>query len=934
MKRLLIWFLFAIPAFAQSPLNVETTSDGLTQNWASGSIVNRGQIVKVDSTGRVVPMLTTDTTGAVGVAVTSAQNSGQTVKITANGDPLVQMDGACVLGNQVSISSTVAGTGHCSASASTQTIGVVSNLNGNSATFVNVHLGPFSTAGSPAPPASSVTGPGSISGTFTGGPISIISTVSESSVTVTVTTVGVCLYTSGMVVNISGVSNALYNGNYEVIAGCGGGNTFTYYNQSGLSSSSGGTVTGSPIHSSGLTVTGLLITGTGLPAVLPVNPINLGNYCGVGTGALTSLPYGINSPCTTTSLNLGAPPVANGAGFAVGHRNDVQTSSGYDVVTSAAGEDIMTCQGTNSGGTQTDNATNCVAIFGNAASFGVNGSVNPIASDFYATSAFTGTGTHLVQSMQNLLKTARTPGWFGDTANDYSPMNTFNIAAGSQNISAFLGMTSSAAGKGAKTGAFITDTIDTADAIWHGANIARPTTGRWCAASVIACEFFGAGAGYSTLQANGPLYSDSPAWGTVYGEMAANSGVSQTEAFWSTTAGTTCTPLAAPNGASEVGNTITITCNAAISGDFAGAGATGPVSVAHITGMGVSGYNIDCPIQTVSSPSFTCIDSNITTSGFTITGASEAAGTVTITTSATCPFTTGETVTIANVVNGSPLVNNGYNGAFTVLTPGCNGGSTFTYTNSVTGLPTCSSQGTCAGPINATAVATGNPLPASGGGSVVASTRQAFTSQFDAAGVHHFGYASPPSTSPTNKINFTMGSAATTQQTLVSSTVTAIVAALSAGAVQMGSNSNHRVDTVVNGNPLASLSTTGALSALGGHYSTSGVVGGTACTNGELALSAGFGTTATVTAVAGINQTCHWTITSNGTGQAANPTITDTLVIALPAATIVCDMRMEGGTGTATLINQSTLSSTAPVFTFNGTPVAASTYIVIRRCGP
>jgi hypothetical protein len=109
---------------------------------------------------------------------------------------------------------------------------------------------------------------------------------------------------------------------------------------------------------------------------------------------------------------------------------------------------------------------------------------------------------------------------------------------------------------------------------------------------------------------------------------------------------------------------------------------------------------------------------------------------------------------------------------------------------------------------------------------------------------------------------------------------------------------------------------------------------GTACTNGELALSAGWGTTATVTAVVGNGQTCEWTLTSSGTGQAANPTITDTLTNSLPAATTVCEMRMVGGTGTPTLIDQTTLSATAPIFTFGGTPAAASTYKVVRRCGP
>src|SRR5207253_4388678 len=75
---------------------------------------------------------------------------------------------------------------------------------------------------------------------------------------------------------------------------------------------------------------------------------------------------------------------------------------------------------------------------------------------------------------------------------------------------------------------------------------------------------------------------------------------------------------------------------------------------------------------------------------------------------------------------------------------------------------------------------------------------------------------------------------------------------------------------------------------------------GTACTNTELALSAGWQSTgsATVTAVAGTGQTCSWTITT-GTTTAANPTITDTLTNVLPAATTVCWMNIYGGTHTA-----------------------------------
>lgn len=112
-----------------------------------------------------------------------------------------------------------------------------------------------------------------------------------------------------------------------------------------------------------------------------------------------------------------------------------------------------------------------------------------------------------------------------------------------------------------------------------------------------------------------------------------------------------------------------------------------------------------------------------------------------------------------------------------------------------------------------------------------------------------------------------------------------------------------------------------------------------ACTNGEIALSAGWQSTgsATVTAVAGKGQTCSWTITT-GTTTAANPTVTDTFVAALPDATTVCELNIHGGTHTAAAgegFNQTTISATAPVFTANFTPTAGgTTYLVTRRCGP
>jgi hypothetical protein len=109
---------------------------------------------------------------------------------------------------------------------------------------------------------------------------------------------------------------------------------------------------------------------------------------------------------------------------------------------------------------------------------------------------------------------------------------------------------------------------------------------------------------------------------------------------------------------------------------------------------------------------------------------------------------------------------------------------------------------------------------------------------------------------------------------------------------------------------------------------------GTAAASGNFALSAGWGTTAAVTATAGFNQSARFTVTASGTGQAANPTITWTLPTALPAATSTCQVSQTGGTNAFLMITQTTLSATAPVFTLQGTPTAAATFIYDVRCGP
>lgn len=101
----------------------------------------------------------------------------------------------------------------------------------------------------------------------------------------------------------------------------------------------------------------------------------------------------------------------------------------------------------------------------------------------------------------------------------------------------------------------------------------------------------------------------------------------------------------------------------------------------------------------------------------------------------------------------------------------------------------------------------------------------------------------------------------------------------------------------------------------------------------SFALSAGFGTTASVSAIqaGACDGKFNITITSAGTGQAANPTCTLTFVdgafkaaagaTALPVA-VVCR-----SAGSQILVPvTATCTATTCVITFNGTPVAAETY--------
>jgi len=101
---------------------------------------------------------------------------------------------------------------------------------------------------------------------------------------------------------------------------------------------------------------------------------------------------------------------------------------------------------------------------------------------------------------------------------------------------------------------------------------------------------------------------------------------------------------------------------------------------------------------------------------------------------------------------------------------------------------------------------------------------------------------------------------------------------------------------------------------------------GSAVTTANFALSAGWGTTATVSAASGAKSRGRFTVTSAGSGQSANPTITYTFpgtqkFIDAPFVQLV-----RNGGDQITIGHSWVTTTTTVVITWIGTPVAAETY--------
>ena len=103
-------------------------------------------------------------------------------------------------------------------------------------------------------------------------------------------------------------------------------------------------------------------------------------------------------------------------------------------------------------------------------------------------------------------------------------------------------------------------------------------------------------------------------------------------------------------------------------------------------------------------------------------------------------------------------------------------------------------------------------------------------------------------------------------------------------------------------------------------------VAGTALVAGDFALDANWGVGAAVSAVTGTDQAWQITVTAAGI-PGLNPTITLTFTDGTFTNAPICITKMTGGTGVVTDLTE-TPTATTNVITFNGTPVAVSTYII------
>lgn len=118
----------------------------------------------------------------------------------------------------------------------------------------------------------------------------------------------------------------------------------------------------------------------------------------------------------------------------------------------------------------------------------------------------------------------------------------------------------------------------------------------------------------------------------------------------------------------------------------------------------------------------------------------------------------------------------------------------------------------------------------------------------------------------------------------------------------------------------------------GGTVYGSTSITGVAAASSNIALSAGWGSTAASSAFGGSASPMSFTITNGGTGQAANPTITYTFPKPYIQAPLWCSATDVGGTNTILSFTAGTPTATSVVLTAVGTPVVGDTEVMQVIC--
>lgn len=138
ISLLLLAMFLAVSANGQDVVN---QTQGLQENLTAAEPIVSGQIVKEDSQQLAVLTTLSDSTGAIGVAVSTAK-TGDQVAIATSGRTSVSVDGACNIQDFVTF---VGSFGHCQSSApTTQIIGTAASTVGTQGGSIFVHLGGIS----------------------------------------------------------------------------------------------------------------------------------------------------------------------------------------------------------------------------------------------------------------------------------------------------------------------------------------------------------------------------------------------------------------------------------------------------------------------------------------------------------------------------------------------------------------------------------------------------------------------------------------------------------------------------------------------------------------------------------------------------------------------------------------------------------------------